>query len=451
MKKRLLTVIFLLAGLQGVFAQQAGGWVNLFNGRDLSGWKQLNGKAKYESKNGEIIGTTVAGTPNSFLATERTYGNFILELELKMDSMMNSGIQVRSESQQNYQYGRVHGYQVEVDPSPRGWSGGLYDEARRGWLYPLDYNEPAKKAYKLRQWNRYRIECIGNTIRTWVNGVPCAQVIDDVTPEGFIALQVHSIENAKHAGRTIHWRNIRIQTENLKPSPYDGIFVANFLPNDLSEQEKKNKVKLLWDGKTSQGWHGAYKNTFPESGWDIDHGILSVRSSGGATHSTGGDIITDGQYGAFKLQFEFKITDTANSGVKYFVTVDSAKPGSALGLEYQVLDDDKHPDAHAGEDGNRKQASLYDLIPAKQFEATRKHIGEWNRGMIAVYPDNRVEHWLNGYKVVEYKRGSENFKKLVNKSKYKGYKGFGLSKKGHILLQEHGSTVSFRSIKMQEL
>jgi hypothetical protein len=187
MKKRLLTVIFLLAGLQGVFAQQAGGWVNLFNGRDLSGWKQLNGKAKYESKNGEIIGTTVAGTPNSFLATERTYGNFILELELKMDSMMNSGIQVRSESQQNYQYGRVHGYQVEVDPSPRGWSGGLYDEARRGWLYPLDYNEPAKKAYKLRQWNRYRIECIGNTIRTWVNGVPCAQVIDDVTPEGFIA------------------------------------------------------------------------------------------------------------------------------------------------------------------------------------------------------------------------------------------------------------------------
>ena len=135
--------------------------INLFNGKDLRGWKILNGKAKYEVKNGEIVGTTVHGEPNSFLVTEQEYGDFILTLDFKIDPGTNSGIQFRSESKPDYQDGRVHGYQLEIDPSERAWTGGIYDEARRLWLYPLEYNVPAKKAFKQNEWNKIRIECIG--------------------------------------------------------------------------------------------------------------------------------------------------------------------------------------------------------------------------------------------------------------------------------------------------
>lgn len=289
-------VLILLCGLVAAQSKNSSAWQSLFNGKDLTGWKQLNGKAKYSVENGEIIGTTVASTPNSFLTTEQEYGDFILELELRMDSMMNSGIQFRSESREDYMNGRVHGYQIEVDPSQRGWSGGIYDEARRGWLYSMEYNQGAKKAYKHGQWNKYRIECIGDAMRTWINGTATAHVIDDLTSKGFIALQVHSISKPEQAGRTIRWRNIRIQTENLKPSPYDTLFVANMLPNNLSEQEKINGVKLLWDGKTADGWRAARKNSFPDKGWEINDGILSVLSSAGKESANGGDIITNGQY-----------------------------------------------------------------------------------------------------------------------------------------------------------
>jgi hypothetical protein len=149
-------------------AQQGGQWKQLFNNKDLSGWKQLGGKARYAVVNGEIVGTTVPNQPNSFLATNVNYKDFILELELKVDTPMNSGIQIRSESQANYKNGRVHGYQVEIDPSDRQWSGGLYDEERRGWLYPMELNPAGKTAFKNGTWNKYRIECIGNSIRTWV-------------------------------------------------------------------------------------------------------------------------------------------------------------------------------------------------------------------------------------------------------------------------------------------
>lgn len=239
MLKKIVIPVLIFASSFTSVAQSGAKWQNLFNGKDLTGWKQLNGKALFSVQHGEIVGTTVANTPNSFLVTEKDYGDFILELELRMDSMMNSGIQIRSESNADYQNGRVHGYQVEVDPAPRAWSGGLYDEARRGWLYPMELNPGAQKAYKHGEWNKYRVECIGNTIRTWLNGIACAHLIDDMTPKGLIALQVHAIGKPSEAGRTIHWRNVRIQTTNLKPSPYDSIFVVNLLRNNISAQEKR--------------------------------------------------------------------------------------------------------------------------------------------------------------------------------------------------------------------
>ncbi len=449
MIKHKLLVLILLSSTIGI-SQAQEKWVNLFNGKDLTGWKQLNGKALYAVKNGEIVGTTVFKEPNSFLTTEADYGDFVLELEFKLDADMNSGIQFRSESKADYMNGRVHGYQMEIDPSPRAWTGGIYDEARRNWLYTLEYNPDGKKAYKQADWNKCRIECIGPVMRIWVNGIPTANLVDDVTPKGFIALQVHAITKEENAGQTIRWRNIRIQTQDIKTSPPDGIFVANTMANVISEQEKRNGVRLLWDGKSTAGWRGAKKDSFPPHGWLIEDGTLSIKAKGGEAER-GGDIVTDQEFGAFDLQFEFRLTPRANSGVKYFVKELDGDKGAAIGLEYQILDDERHPDAKQGVVGNRTLASLYDLIPSEKIKRGIHEIGEWNFGRIVVYPDNRVEHWLNGYKVVEYQRGSAIYKALVARSKYAKYENFGMADKGHIMLQDHGDNVSFRSIKIREL
>jgi hypothetical protein len=182
-------------------------WQALFDGETLDGWEQRGGVAKYVVEDGTIVGISVTDTPNSFLCTKDHYANFILELEFLVDKKMNSGIQIRSNSYESYRDGRVHGYQVEIDPSERAWTGGIYDEARRGWLYDLRNNEAARMAFKAGEWNRFHIEAIGDRIRTWLNGVPVANLLDSLTAEGFIALQVHS---SPQAGIKVRWRNIRI-------------------------------------------------------------------------------------------------------------------------------------------------------------------------------------------------------------------------------------------------
>lgn len=197
------------------------GWTQLFNGQDLTGWVQRGGKAKYRVEEGQIIGSSVPNTPNSFLCTARDFTNFVLELEFKVATNLNSGIQIRSEcfdeprrveiEGRSYQIpaGRVHGYQIEIDPSDRAWTGGIYDEGRRGWLNDLKENEAARRAFRQGEWNKLRVEARGPSIRTWLNDVPAADLKDSVTPAGFIALQVHGVGNRTDP-LEVRWRNIRL-------------------------------------------------------------------------------------------------------------------------------------------------------------------------------------------------------------------------------------------------
>ena len=453
-EKILILFVVILALQSNSFAQNAG-WVNLFNGKNLDGWKQIVGTAEYKVENGVIVGYTVPSSPNSFLVTDKEYGDFVLELEVMIpDTTSNSGIQFRShfDPSGNSGKGKVFGYQFELDPSSRKWTGGIYDEGRRDWLYPLGLNASAQSAFKLGAFNKIKLECIGHTLKTWVNGVPSAIVEDTVDAKGFIALQVHAISKPEMAGEKIYWKNIRIKTSGISPTPFPkNIYVLNNVPNTLSATEKNSGWQLLFDGKSSKGWVGAYKSKFPDKGWKIENGELTVLSSEGKESANGGDIVTEKQYSAFDLSFDFKLSTGANSGVKYFVTLSEKNEGSAIGLEYQLLDDKVHPDAKLGVNGNRTLASLYDLIAAPKQDRFVHPIGQWNTGRIVVYPNNHVVHYLNGIKVLEYDRGSKEYKDLVAVSKYKVWPNFGEAKQGHLLLQDHGSEVSFRSIKIKEL
>jgi len=204
--------------------QAADEMVPLFDGKTLTGWEQHSGTAEYRVQDGVIIGKTVPNTGNSFLCTAKKYSNFILELEFKVDPSMNSGVQFRSNyytketeveiagKKKKFPADRVHGYQFEIDPSPRSYTGGIYDEGRRGWLFDLKNNEAARKAFKQGEWNQIRIECRGDSLKTFLNSVAAADLKDSVTAEGVIALQVHGIgKNQAAVGKEVMWKNIRIQ------------------------------------------------------------------------------------------------------------------------------------------------------------------------------------------------------------------------------------------------
>lgn len=248
--KRLLTSILLIVFCLTATARE---WQSLFDGKTLKGWTKKGGDATYEIRKGAIVGITKPDTPNTFLCTEKVYGDFILELEFKVDSRLNSGVQFRS----IFEDGLVRGYQYEIDPSERAWTGGVYDEKRRGWIYDLEGNPEAQKAFKPGKWNKLRIEARNDLIKTWINGVPAATVVDYMTPNGFIALQVHAVKD--DSSMEIAWRKIRIMDLGLNKDEGDRIDI------NLGEWLDKETGYLaqVWFDKTI----GRYKVNLSDEPW----------------------------------------------------------------------------------------------------------------------------------------------------------------------------------------
>jgi hypothetical protein len=214
----------------------------------------------------------------------------------------------------------------------------------------------------------------------------------------------------------------------------------------LSGKEIKEGWKLLFDGKTAAQWMNAKTKIFPATGWEIKDGSLIV-NPGSKAPGGGGDIVTTGKFRNFELTIDFKYSTGANSGIKYFVDTEADNGALAsIGCEYQLLDDRLNPDAKAGIEGNRKLASLYDLIAPKNVVDNGPDT--WNRAAIIVN-GKKVQHWLNGKLTVEYKRSTPAWRKLVSTSKFRDFKGFGEVLEGRLLLQDHG-LISFRNIKIRE-
>lgn len=213
--------------------------------------------------------------------------------------------------------------------------------------------------------------------------------------------------------------------------------------NTLTDEEKADGWKLLFDGTTTEGWKGYNADQFPEKGWVVSDGMLTVSSDGG-----GGDIITDKKYGNFILKLEWKVQEAGNSGIFYRAMEQPTQPIYWSAPEMQVLDNINHPDAEMGVDGNRKAGSLYDLIPAKPQNANPH--GEWNSVKI-VADGPKIVHWQNGEKVVEYELWTNAWYEMIRNSKFQSHPEFGDARSGYIGLQDHGDTVNFRNIKIKEL
>lgn len=365
--RRFLLSLFALPLAVGTAAAAQGGFVPLFNGKSLDGWEVCNGKASYRVDNGEIVGTTAEGSPNSFLCTTREYGDFVLEYETKTDPALNSGVQIRSHRYaanatvqtfngktivpRKHPAGRVYGYQVETANEKSGSSGGIYDEARRGWLHDTSSDPACSKAFKDNQWNRYRVEARGDRIRTWVNGVACADVVDSMDLTGFIALQVHSYKGPQ---TEVRWRNIRIQ--------------------DLGRHEWRR----LTDGRSMKGWShvGAGK-------WTVEDGAFHGVSTPNDTRA--GYLVSEETFQNVTARLKFKILK-GNSG--FFLR---AAENMRSGYELEI-------------DGARRTGGYWEVGGRNWVTGPEDNnvvmAGEWNEATASIH-GRRVVFHINGVKTID--------------------------------------------------
>ncbi|HEX5050636.1 MAG TPA: DUF1080 domain-containing protein, partial [Planctomycetota bacterium] len=365
----------------------------------LAGWTQKNGTASYAVVDGTIVGTTSPGSPNSFLCSDRFFGDFELEFEVKLfDDDLNSGVQIRSHSIPSHDNGRVHGYQVEV--ATNGNAGFVYDEAGRGWL-STDRDDPQRRAaFEKGGWNRYRVICFGEDIRTWINDVPIAHVVDGRSPAGFLGLQVHAVEGDPKW--RVAWRKLR-----LRELGDGGGFVQ------------------LFDGRSLDGWR---MNEHPES----------VRVADGHIVMNGerGHLFYDGpvyqhSFKNFELRALVRTKPGSNSGI-YFHTQFQPEGWPAKGYEVQV---------NNSQSDWRRTGGLYAVLDVKEPPAKDD---EWFVMQVRVQGKHVTVH-VDDKQLVDYTEPDD-----VKRAR--GYEGR-LIDRGTFALQAHdpGSEVWFKAIAVRPL
>jgi hypothetical protein len=431
-----------------------GPWKVLFDGKSTDAWRGYGRDSfptnAWKVENGEL--KTIAGVKDAVdIITKDKYGNFELELEWKLQPGGNSGVIYRA---------------VEAPAPGQSWHTGpemqILDDAKHkdgldpktsaGALYALV--APTNKTLKpAGEWNQVRLVVNGNHVEHWLNGKKVVEAELDSPeikaliaaskfkayprfakePEGHIVLQYH--------GDEVAFRNVRVRT--LSGSSGTSGAGSTGGANELTASEKTEGWRLLFDGKTTSGWRAFKGTSFPSGKWAVADGCLKKVSTGTGDSRGVGDIVTAEAFDDFDLRFEWRISPGGNSGVKYLVS--EAREGP-IAHEYQVLDDERHPDAKIGP--QRQSAAFYDVLPPDSARKKLRPVGEWNQGRVVV-SGNHVEHWLNGEKVVEYELGSPELKAAVAKSKFKEVAGFDAKLKGPILLQDHGDEACYRNIRIK--
>lgn len=378
------------------------GYVALFNGKDIGNFDIRSGHAKYRAENFELVGTTVEGSPNTFLTPKKEYGDFVLEFEVKVDPRLNSGVQVRSHEypaethatiwngkefiKRMFPKGRFYGYQVEISTTKAANSGGIYDEARKGWLYePTAQNNPeCAKAFRDNEWNHYKVIAEGARIQTFVNGAKCADLIDPMDLTGYIGFQVHQFKGDSPA--EVRWRNIYLKDNG------------------------KHVWKRIFDGNTTTGWihRGGSKFT-------VADGVIHGKSD--PADPSAGVLIYDAPYKDVVSRLQFKI-DSGNSG--YFFR---ARKDNLWGYEAEI-------------DATKGTGGLYEVGGRKWVTAPEDNAlvrkDDWNDLAVAAIGEHVVIQ-LNGRETVD----------LPNDR--------GINGEGYLALQAHGrmeTSVWFRNIEV---
>ncbi len=392
---------------KGEKGDKDGGWKPLFDGKTLDGWTQRNGTATYRVEDGVIVGRTTEGSPNSFLCTDREYGDFELEFEVKVDNQLNSGVQIRSQTRGGPK-GRVNGPQVEIEAGGAngGEAGYIYGEAAGGWMTPPEDRKP-HKYFRDGEWNAYRVRAVGPRIRVWLNGARVSDLVHEekhrTHPRGFIGLQVHGIRRGTGPFE-VRWRNLRIREIDAA----------------------KDGWVTLYNGRDLTGWRTS-------GNWiALEDGVLMIKPRPGEKGWQRYDayLWSEKKYGDFILDLEYSYPRGGNSGV--FFRVGDIENPVRTGIEAQILDSSRHEGAMTHHDHG---GIISAAAPAKNMSRAP---GEWNRMVITAKGHHlRVE--LNGEKIHDIRLDES----AVKDRPLEGFIG----------LQDHGepNTIRFRRIRVKEL